>query len=409
MFLFYFMLIEFYIDIQTIFGQRIPSWNTTWPNMAINKSAGLPVISEAHYTIYNSTLKDGKPNPNGTYNHGPIIIYHKDHFYMSWYNSPQNESQYMRVLYSKSKDTTDWSSPNELFTNITTKGEENEPWTIINNNLYASCSISKEYPALMRQLYNNNTFSEIFWLSNEIPSNFTHLGYKTYLSMDNQTQNDMQIYLRSLYNDTVMNADNGASFNEKSMYLIPNNGNKQQQQLMLLLRTSSHYQRLFSSTCFINNSNTLNITNIIECRPGIGALNYNLVQIYYNEKANKISNCNWSKPVITNIPDAPSRTCVSQLNDGRIYMVGNQLDKNDDNNENQPRDVLVLSISNSGFDFSKAYTVRYNPPPIKYYGLHKDPGFEYPAAYYDNEYLYISYSVNKEDIQVSLVRLADIK
>ena len=63
----------------------IPAWKGTVPSKS-NISGGLPLISGAtHTTIYNATLPNGSPNyANGTYNHGPIPIFHDGLYWISW-------------------------------------------------------------------------------------------------------------------------------------------------------------------------------------------------------------------------------------------------------------------------------------------------------------------------------------
>ena len=441
-----------------VYSFDIPSWNTTWPDMNINQSGGLPLLPNQVFTIYNASIISDKngtliKNPNGTYNHGPIIIHFENFFHVTWYNSPQNESQYQRVLYTKSKDLTSWSIPIQLFPNITQRGEENEPFFVVNDHMYIGASIYPQYPGLMRAAYiNNNTFSDIFWLSDVVPPIFSYLGYKTYRNMSHIIQNDMAIYKNSLYNTsgvTSMIATNNATMNgEQTLYLVPNkdkhdnNNNLEFNQLMILFRVGpnygSQYPRLFASTCSINIDNLANINityPLSQCRPGTDMDHLNLVYInkyieteyvnnYHTNNENENENesdglqltnrfdvnfCNWTQPVITTIPDAVSRSCVSSLPNGVIYLVGNQLDSKYDGNGTTPRQLLTLSLSKYGINFSKAYAIRTPPiPKQRYYGKYKNLGYQYPNAVWDQEYLYVAYSLNKEDLQVSKIKLSDI-
>ena len=92
------MCVALLVFLPSVLAFQVPSWNTTFPNLTVNASAGLPLLSNTVFTVYNTTLETGDKNQNGTYNHGPIITKYEGYFYCSWYNSPQNESQYMRVL-----------------------------------------------------------------------------------------------------------------------------------------------------------------------------------------------------------------------------------------------------------------------------------------------------------------------
>eukprot|EP01084_Bolivina_argentea_P154326 269045_1 len=398
----------------------IPTWNTTVPDLNVNHSAGLPLIPQQNFTIYNSTLSNGKRNSNGTYNHGPMPIFWNNMYYVSWYNSPQNESQYMRVLYSTSTNGENWSKPIQAFTNFTTVGQENEPFFIspTSNNLYITCSLYKYddiKTLIVREIKTSGSMGDIFWLSTSVPNNPSVTKYinKTFLDMDNVTISDMETYISSLLYDNVPDggSSNSQTFNERSMYLIPNTTSHQNgvysQEIMLLLRASGgndHY--LWASSCidtFKNMDIIVPSDKLIGCRPGIGVINVNLVNVL-NGRATNISEnnqtCTWSEPVVTNIVDAPSRTCVASLEDGRIYYVGNPVAGS--------RHVLVLAISNNGLQFTNGYAVRYDPPPIIYPGKAKVMGFQYPSAMWINDYLYITYSVGKENIQISKVKISDI-
>merc|ERR1719174_1534126 len=70
------------------------------PSVSKNASAGLrPVPGAEHITVYNATTKSGKPNPFGTYNHGPIIIQYNSVYFMSWYNAPLDETLKKRSVF----------------------------------------------------------------------------------------------------------------------------------------------------------------------------------------------------------------------------------------------------------------------------------------------------------------------
>eukprot|EP01084_Bolivina_argentea_P166593 289204_1 len=258
-------------------GIKLPVWNTTIPNLYINKSAGLRPIQETHYTIMNATLSNGSANPNGTYNHIPLITYFHNLYYVAWVNKPKNENDTQgHTLLSTSNDTKIWSSPIELFNPYGIYA-----WQILNNRLYICGAImtgsnsSHETPpnplyALIRQVYNATHFGDIFWLNQSIPNGFEHLGYKTYLQMDNNTKYDMEQYLASLVDNFVNESGTNYTSVERSMYMIPNNQDNNMIQLMLIIRTSPAWQYEFASTCFLRKPNIIEET-IHSCN-GIGVM-----------------------------------------------------------------------------------------------------------------------------------------
>eukprot|EP01084_Bolivina_argentea_P293227 504277_1 len=339
----------------------VPSWNTTTPNLTINASAGLPPINSMKFIIFNHTKSN-----NGTYNNGPIPIIWNNNFYVSWYNTlTDKESHDMRVLYSTSSDGQKWSKPMQAFPNFTHVGEENEPWVIINNRLYCAASMyNYPFEGLMRQITGPSSTDkngEIFWLTDNVPPGLEHRCNKTFLDMDNQTKSDMQQYIASLIRtETLPGGEfDTVTFNERSLYVVPHSTNNNHRQLMLLLRTNdgtkdaSHYQ--WASTCTDFMKYKI-ITNDIQnyCRPGIGVLRWNLVDIL-DGKADSIyevERCNWTKPIRTNIYNSPARTCAAALPDGRIYLIGNLITSG--------RAVQILAVSNNGLEFTNAWAYRYN-------------------------------------------------
>jgi hypothetical protein len=68
-------------------SEYFPRWVGKRPEVATNRSAGLPVLpSTEHILVYNATGPDGRRNPFGVYNHGPIVTKYSGLYYMSWYN-----------------------------------------------------------------------------------------------------------------------------------------------------------------------------------------------------------------------------------------------------------------------------------------------------------------------------------
>ena len=85
----------------------------------------------------------------------------------------------------------------------------------------------------------------------------------------------------------------------------------------------------------------------------------------------------WSKPQITNIPDARTKQCAGNLSDGTSYMVCCPAN-------GKWRWPLVLLLSQDGVRL----------------------GFNYPKAFVHNNSLYVCYSVNKENVDCTVISLA---
>ena len=114
----------------------------------------------------------------------------------------------------------------------------------------------------------------------------------------------------------------------------------------------------------------------------------------------------WSKPVITNIPDARTKQCAGNLPDGTAFMVCCPV-------SSKQRFPLVLLLSKDGKCFDRAFLLRSGSdkelPARRYEGRYKTLGYSYPKAMVHNGWLYIGYSTNKEDVELTRVKLEHLK
>jgi len=108
----------------------------------------------------------------------------------------------------------------------------------------------------------------------------------------------------------------------------------------------------------------------------------------------------WDTPSRSDIPDSPSLSCAGTLPDGRRYLINNPVPNS--------RDPLVLRLSQDGLSFGPAQVLRRGAPALRHAGLHKGPGFQYPSAGLAENALWVVYSVNKEDIEISRIPLQDL-
>lgn len=109
----------------------------------------------------------------------------------------------------------------------------------------------------------------------------------------------------------------------------------------------------------------------------------------------------WSKPVLTNYPDATSKNFVLRLKDGRYVLISNP--------NPQGRDPLTMSFSRDGWVFGQPLAVRKGAPPRRLSGRAKGSGsVQYPHAMEHDGRLWVIYSTNKEDIEISSFQLKDL-
>jgi hypothetical protein len=109
----------------------------------------------------------------------------------------------------------------------------------------------------------------------------------------------------------------------------------------------------------------------------------------------------FSKPVLTNYPDAGSKNFVGRLSDKRFFLVNNPNPKR--------RDPLAISFSDDGWTYDALRAVRDGATPPRF---NQRPGvrgsFQYPHAIEHGGSVWIAYSTNKEDIEITELSLKDI-
>ena len=105
----------------------------------------------------------------------------------------------------------------------------------------------------------------------------------------------------------------------------------------------------------------------------------------------------WSTPLLTDFPNTCSRACAGKLSDGRFFIAGNNYDRLLD------RRSMLIAISDDGSEFDSMYTIVSGSPTRRIEGKHKEDGYHYPNCLPDGDDLVVTYSYNKEDIEVSVV------
>lgn len=111
----------------------------------------------------------------------------------------------------------------------------------------------------------------------------------------------------------------------------------------------------------------------------------------------------WSEAVLTNMPDSRSKQSAGNLPDGTAYMVGNPV-------TDKHRIPLAIALSKDGKIFDAAYALRTAEelPELIYEGRAKRLGYHYPKSAIIGDYLYVSYSTNKERIEFTKIPLDKI-
>lgn len=112
----------------------------------------------------------------------------------------------------------------------------------------------------------------------------------------------------------------------------------------------------------------------------------------------------WSSPVLTDMPDSRSKQSAGNIGDSTAFFASNPVD-------NKLRIPLVLTLSKDGSMFNTAYVLRRGGSGIqdlRYEGKAKRSGYHYPKSMIWNDYLYVSYTTNKEDVEYTRVPLSSM-
>ncbi len=101
----------------------------------------------------------------------------------------------------------------------------------------------------------------------------------------------------------------------------------------------------------------------------------------------------WTEPTESSLADARTKQCAGNLPDGTAFMVSCPSGM-------KRRWPLVLLLSSDGYNFDQQIMLQDGNglPPRRYEGKAKTLGYNYPKALVHKGWLYVVYSVNKEDI-----------
>lgn len=109
----------------------------------------------------------------------------------------------------------------------------------------------------------------------------------------------------------------------------------------------------------------------------------------------------WTRPRLTNMPDARTKQSAGNLPGGTAFLVGNPVGS-------KSRFPLVITLSEDGSLFDQAWLLRAGGtelPEMRYEGRYKRPGYSYPKSAVSGGWLYVAYATNKEDIEITRARL----
>ncbi|MFI4911650.1 MAG: exo-alpha-sialidase [Sedimentisphaeraceae bacterium JB056] len=372
-------------------------WTAPWPD-ASKADVGLEVLSGVkHYTLFTGNEK------LGMFNHGPMLAFYNDRLYATWFSHRNYEdSPGTRALFSYSEEKIrldnsglkqhqpiKWSKPQVLIDSI---GEMTGPGNIgtglwptfeeINGKLYALATVKRmidwkedgnnktpvyrDLPKIAKLVnIENPEKEELYWLSENSPEDYDFI--KPYnMACNEELLKDLTALKKKVDEKKskyfFAKTDDDAGFCEPTYFTRPDGKE------VGIYRDIKRSLRLYAA---------------LRDKPG----------------------AQWSKAYKTNIPDSPSKCVAGSLPDGRIYIIGNNIDKL------WLRDPIMISLSTDGVHFDKSYVIRCGASNCreKNPGDHKGPGFQYPDAIVIGDSLWVSYAISKEQIGVSRIPLESLK
>ena len=110
----------------------------------------------------------------------------------------------------------------------------------------------------------------------------------------------------------------------------------------------------------------------------------------------------WSRAKESSVPDSRSKQSAGNLPDGTAFLVGNPAMSKD-------RGILALMLSDDGVLFDRGFLLgeRRGEGPL-YEGKAKTRGYSYPKSLVGEGYLFVAYSIGKEEIRLSRIPLGSL-
>ena len=105
----------------------------------------------------------------------------------------------------------------------------------------------------------------------------------------------------------------------------------------------------------------------------------------------------WGSVERTGFPDNIAKFACGRLEDGRFFIIGNS-----HNEKKWFRIPLTISVSDDGARFYRQYFIRAEETNMRFEGMHKGPGYQYPGVLVKDNRIFIVYSINKEDVGISV-------
>ncbi len=335
----------------------------------------------------NITIFSPQNNEN-KYNHGVVLFPFKGMLYAQWQSSSKDEDGAdTQVFYSRSTDGKQWSKPKALTNKYKYGIKTSGGWWSDGEFLVAYICVWPNQ---------NNTLKQ---------------GYTEYVKSTNGINWETPKPLLTKKNKPIL------GIIEQDIHALPNGR----------LITAFHMQPGLIATPFYSDD-PLGISGWkagkmknLPSKKGISReiepswfyrKDSAIVMIFRDQNStfkklaavSKDNGLNWTTPQIIDTPDSRAKQSAGNLPDGTAFMVNNP-------SGNKTRYPLVITLSRDGFVFNKAYLLRSGGKdlqPMRYNGKYKRIGYSYPKSVIWNNYLYVSYATNKEDVELTRIPISSL-
>ena len=396
-------------------GNGVP--NAAPPDARVPRPAEMPVVKwtakdapDFRYQFLNelrtTELLHATPE-TGTFNHHGFLAYHKGVLFASWDTQARDENisgQHGVFRYSSDKGAT-WSDAATLFPPLADnvpRSEAKQPhnryqtsqgFVEIGRRLYAVTCVNGRRPSggggriwigwLAREVQKDGTLGQIFWLSDKAPA--PEPGYPAYPAGDPELVASINSFFKKPANlpQLIFGAEARLPVSDDEHNLVEPN-----QPWRLADGT---WVRLYRDAGSIHTKDVPE-TEESKSRRMYAAFSFD-------------DGKTWTTPTRTSFPDTSARSNAGQLPDGQVYVINNPLPMSP---KTGGRSLLAISLSRDGLTFDRMAVIRFVAPPLRYKGYAKTIGYQYPHSVVAGEHLWVIYSINKEDIEVARIPLAEL-
>lgn len=321
------------------------------------------------------------------FSNGAVMIKFKNQLFCQWQSSDKNEdSEDTWVAYSHSSDGKSWSKPKALAESPNNGIRTSGGWWVYGDTLVA--------------------------FINEWPSEITPKGGFTYYKTTSDGLNWSGLKPVLLADGQPLNGVFEQDPHQLSDGRIITTAHRQPGLIATPIYTD---EPLGVSGWKTSDFSNLSIKNNVsrEIEPSWFLQDDNTVVMVFRDQesshrtiaaTSKDRGESWSTPVLTSMLDSRSKQSAGNLHNGTAFLVNNPVN-------HKMRMPLVITLSENGKIFNSAFVLRKginHIQELRYPGTYKRLGYHYPKSFLDDNYLYVSYTTNKEDVEYTRVPLSSL-